>query len=150
MTQNKHLGFNELKFRILELIFNRHLSAYDVAVLTYRKYSNGAGFRKHYNKIHTTLSRLSKKYDPTMSSRWRGYSIPYATRRQSRQKNPRQAKKDIMLFRASMKGRRMVCEWRALIKQGRDLKWYDRSTSAQHQFCNNNCLYCLSRPEDLI
>ena len=148
--RNKRLGHNRLKYTILTLIFDNHLSVYDVATLTYNTYSNGASFRDHYNNISITLQRLAKKYDPTKSPSRRGYTHPYATRKISRTVNNRNVKKHIWEYKATKKGRRMVCEWAYRLQLGHtNLKWTGNYFNPLINTCGVDCGDCQDRPTSL-
>lgn len=136
-----------MKYTILTLIFDNHLSVYDVATLTYNTLSNGVSFRDHYNNISITLQRLAKKYDPTKSPSRRGYTHPYATRRISRTVNNRNVKKHIWEYKATKKGRRMVCEWAYRLQLGHtDLKWCRNYFNPLIKTCGADCGDCQDRP----
>ena len=145
--RTNRLKHNILKHAILSLIFHNHLCAYDVATQTYNSYSNGVSFQDHYRNISITLQRLAKKYDPTKSPSRRGYTHPYATRRISRTVNNRNVKKHIWEYKATKKGRRMVCEWAYRLQLGHlDLKWRGGFFNPLIKTCGGDCGDCQDRP----
>lgn len=141
MTHHKH---NYFKFKILDAVRFDHRTVYEITRLlepTLNPLSKE--FKDKSNKVSISTGRLSKKYDPTLSMSARGYSIPYLTKRWIGSEGEQIRRHGRHEYRATQKGRRLVCEWLYRIEIGHtDLKWTGRYFNPMIATCGIKCESC--------
>ena len=145
MNEKDHFGeHNYLKFKILDAVRFEHLTAFEIAMLTNPSIPmKTPEFKLIYQKTLTTVGRLSKKYDPNLSVTNRGYSIPYLSRRWIGSEGGQKERHGRYEFRATQKGRRLLCEWLYRIELGHsDLKWTGNYFNPMIKTCGVKCDTC--------
>ena len=143
-TKNKYSKHNRLKFRILEAVRFEHRTPVELTkILGPNLEPSSKEYKDLNNIVTTTVIRLSKKYDPTKSIRGRGYSIPYLSRRWIGSEGEQIRRHGRHEYRATEKGRRLVCEWLYRIEIGHtDLKWTGRYFNPMIATCGVKCETC--------
>ena len=140
-TKHKH---NRLKFRILEAVRFEHRTIFQIVKLLGPNLDpSSKEYKDLYKHVATTAGRLSKKYDPTKTLAARGYSIPYLTKRWIGSEGEQIRRHGRHEYRATQKGRRLVCEWLYRIEIGHtDLKWTGRYFNPMIATCGIKCETC--------
>ena len=137
---------NRLKLRIIEAARFEHRTVFEIArMLGPNLELSSKEYKDLYNHVSSSVFRLSKKYDPTRSSvAGRGYSIPYLTKRWIGSEGEQIRRRGKHEFRATQKGRRLVCEWLYRIEIGHtDLKWRGHYFNPMIATCGFKCETCL-------
>lgn len=145
MRKNKaHLEHNRLKFKILEAVRFEHRTSYEITILLFPTLDpTSKEFKKLKVGIVTTNSRLSKKYNPTLTLPARGYSIPYLSSRWIESEGEQKRRHGRHEFKATQKGLRLLCEWLYRIEIGHnDLKWTGRYFNPMIATCDGKCESC--------
>lgn len=142
--KNKYNKHNRLKFRIFEAVRFEHRTVFELTNILGPNFEPSS---KEYKDLHNLISsavvRLSKKYDPTKSGGGRGYSIPYLTKRWIGSEGEQIRRHGRHEYRATQKGRRLVCEWLYRIEIGHtDLKWTGRYFNPMIATCGVKCETC--------
>ena len=141
MYKNKH---NELKFKIIEAVRFDHRTIFQITrLLGSNLEPTSQEYKDLYKYVGTTVGRLAKKYDPTVTLTARGYSNPYLTKRWIGSEGEQIRRHGRHEYRATQKGRRLVCEWLYRIEIGHtDLKWTGRYFNPMIATCGVNCETC--------
>ena len=145
MRKNKaHHEHNRLKFKVLEAVRFDHRTAHEITILLFPTLDPvSKEFKKLNVGIVTLTGRLSKKYDPTLTLPARGYSIPYLSRRWIGSEGEQISRQGRHEYRATQKGRRLLCEWLYRIEIGHtDLKWTGRYFNPMIATCGVKCESC--------
>ena len=133
---------NRTKQKILDITFDKYMTPYEVAEII----SSNGNFESVKNSLRTTMVRLTKKYDPTKSSGYLGYSQPYLRRRFIRSKAEQERRHSEYEYICQLKGRRMSCEYRKRDELGLpDIKTRNK-VMYNSDVCDGKCQTCHYKP----
>ena len=134
---------NKLKYTVLSSVFTRYLTSYEISVLLFDGDDfGGSEFEAFYKKIRVTVVRYSKKFDSSKSRVNMGFSIPYLLKRWIKSRTKQKERRGMYEYRATTKGRRMVCEWNYRIRLGHtSLKWTGEYFMPR-TLCDGKCQTC--------
>ena len=134
---------NKIKYAVLSTVFQRYLTIYEISVFLFEGDLTSPEFQAFYKKIGSSVNRYSKQYDPTKEIRNRGYPVPYLSKRWIKTKTKQKKRRGTHEYRATIKGRRMVCEWNYRIRLGHtSLKWTGDYFMPRN-LCDGHCKTCL-------
>jgi hypothetical protein len=137
---------NTLKYSVLSSVFDRHLTSYEISVLLFDGDDfGGPEFQAFYKKIGVALNRYSKDYDSSKDRVNKGFSVPYLSKRWIKSHTEQKERHGLYEYKATPKGRRMVCEWGYRIRMGHtSLKWIG-GYFMPRTLCDGACKTCLIR-----